>query len=900
MRVRKLHVAAYGHLTDRQFDDLPPGLVIVLGDNEAGKSTLFSLLSTLLYGFYPLKDFAYKPWHADVYPEFRAELALDGGGSAEITRKLMSTPRATLSWNDSVRDLGNGDLPFIGHVGKELYDAIYALTQANLRSLDDAQRDEIEDRLLSGLSAELLRPTRDAIGELEDLAGALWRPNRRGDQRYRDLQQARQDARNQREAARQADEAVRDKAARLDEVCRRVDELVDEKAGLSVDIRRSDELLPIRARRVQIEKWRGQIKKPEAVDRLPEGLRAVHERLTQSVANAGKNVENLTADKEQLARQQAVFTSEDEQVLAHADEIDRWVRQITAHEWERSSLAELARNESRLTAAIQETSGAVFRQPWNEIHFNAVESVVLPDLKACILAFGEKRSDVVTRAAEARTVADVHVGGALPGWASLAAASVGVALLVLGLAYFSEVLLGVAAFLLLAAAFNFYLGRQHGLLERREAADKEQRAGHQRAAEEECAAARQAVVEALAALPVAEALLKNPDLTLCQSVEKLHAVCAEFRQLRSQHEEQEKQWQAHQDELAKLMTELEHESATPETLGLVERRLANARVHERARSEATTRVEQVEAALPGQEQKLDEAEQELSQFLVRLNEAVGEGLPPEELMSAATELQRLAGRVRDAQEELEGQHPDLANLVIEIEQLEAASEDPWSFDAVEVERRRDRLQEVQRELEERREEKGRLKTEIELARGQVSVGELDGEIARIEEEMDDVARHRDRLMLLACLLREADRRFREEHQPDVLKRSSDYLRTITGGRYKTLTTMTGEDGTDRLVVISQSGEPYPVESPLSGGTLDQIFLSFRLAVIDHLDEGHEMLPLLLDEALINWDDSRLERSGDILKQVAERRQVFLFTCHPWLARRLVDVTGAPVCELSTE
>ncbi len=61
-----------------------------------------------------------------------------------------------------------------------------------------------------------------------------------------------------------------------------------------------------------------------------------------------------------------------------------------------------------------------------------------------------------------------------------------------------------------------------------------------------------------------------------------------------------------------------------------------------------------------------------------------------------------------------------------------------------------------------------------------------------------------------------------------------------------------------------------------------------------------MLPLLLDEALINWDDTRLQRSCDILKQVAERRQVFLFTCHPWLAKRLSDVTGAPVCELPAE
>lgn len=900
MRVRQLHVTAYGHLVNRQFDDLPPGLVIMIGSNEAGKSTLFSLLSTLLYGFYPVKDFPYTPWHADLRPEFRAELALDGGGSAEITRKLMSTPRATWSGNDSDRrDLGNGNLPFIGDVGRELYDAIYALTQANLRSLDNAQRDEIADRLLSGLSSELLRPTRDAIGDLVGQAGALWRPNKVGKQRYRNLQQARQKARNELEDSRKYDLAVRDKAVRFDEVCRRVDELVEEKAALTAEIRRSDKLLPIRAALVQIEGWRAQIKKPEDVDRLPEGPSAVYERLTQSVANVMKNIENLTADKEKLVQQQTVFTSEDEQWLMHADEINRWVKQISGHETERSSLDKLARDEERLTATIQETSSAVFREPWNEAHFDPVELVVLPDLKACILAFDKKQNEADTRAVEARTVAEVNVGGALPGWASLVAGSVGIALLVVGWAYSSGVLIGVACFLLPAAAFNFYLGRQRGLLENRSAADREQRAEHQRGSEEERDVARQAVEEALTALPIAEALLRNPDLTLYQTVQKLHSDCAELRHLRSQREEQEKQWQAHQDELAKLMTELEQE-ATAEALRKVERRLADASEHESERRGAADRVKQIKAALPGQKQEMDKAEQELNHFLILLKEAIGEDLQPEELLSPATELQHLAGRIRHTQEELEGKHPDLPALVTEIEQIEAGSDDAWSFDPIKVEKRRDRLPEVQKELEEYREEKGRLDTEIEASRGQVSVGELDGEVARIEEEMDEAARHCDRLMILTCLLREADRRFRENHQPDVLKRATDYLETITGGRYKKIAIMIGEDGTDRLVVIPQSGESYPVESPLSGGTLDQIFLSFRLAVIDHLDEGHETLPLLLDEALINWDDTRLQRSGDILKQAADRRQIFLFTCHQWLASNLAAVTGAAVMKLEAE
>jgi len=897
MRVRELHIRAYGHLIDRQFSDLPPGLVIVLGTNEAGKSTLFSLLSTLFYGFYPVKDFPYRPWHKDLYPEFKAVLDLDDGSSAEVTRKLMSTPRAALNWNGSAEDLGNRNLPFVGHAGRELYGAVYALTQANLQSLDDAQRDEIEDRLLSGLSAELLRPTRDAVSELENRAGRLWRPSRRGDQRYRALKEAVRSAREQRDAARQADETVRGKAARLHDIQREMEDLTAEKARLGAEIRNADELSPVREKLKQIKGWREQIRNPEAVDTLPEGLHAVYDGLLRNTADAEKEIDDLKEDTKQLAEQQAVFTPEDNKILEYADDIDRWARRISVHEREQASLADSARKEEQLMAVIKEKSGTVFSKPWERKHFDAVETVVLPDLKANISAFEEKRRRAENRVAEAGTAGTVQVGGALPVWVSAAAAAAGAVLLAVGLVYGWEVLSGTAVFLVLAAGFNFYLDRQRKLLQKRDSADRQLRDKRTRTAETERDEAGKAVAETLAGLPVAEALLANPDITLYQTVEKLHAACAEFRQLEDQREEQEKQWQTQQDDLEKLTDGLGHGSAAPETLQRIEQQLAAARAHETAWNEADVRIGQIETALSGHEQKLDEVKQELKRFLDRLKNAVGEDMPPEDLLNAAAELQHLAGRIRDAEEELEDRHPDLADLESEIGRIETASEDAWSFDPVEVQEKRNRLEEVQQKLEECREEKGRLESEIESEKGQISVGELDGKIEMLEEEMEETARERDRLMMLACLLREADRRFRRKHQPDVLKRAGDYLRTITHGRYTTLTTMPADDGNDRLVVMTDKDEVYTVEPPLSGGTLDQIYLSFRLAVIDHLDENHETLPLLLDEAFINCDEARLHTSGEILKKTAERRQVFLFTCHPWLAERFTDIAEASTCEL---
>jgi uncharacterized protein YhaN len=100
------------------------------------------------------------------------------------------------------------------------------------------------------------------------------------------------------------------------------------------------------------------------------------------------------------------------------------------------------------------------------------------------------------------------------------------------------------------------------------------------------------------------------------------------------------------------------------------------------------------------------------------------------------------------------------------------------------------------------------------------------------------------------------------------------------------------EGEGELTIVEESGEHHPVSFPLSGGTLDQIYLSFRLAVIEHLDQNAENLPLVMDEVLINWDVERFERGQEIIADVAENRQVFLLTCHNWIADRIMKALPA--------
>ena len=85
--------------------------------------------------------------------------------------------------------------------------------------------------------------------------------------------------------------------------------------------------------------------------------------------------------------------------------------------------------------------------------------------------------------------------------------------------------------------------------------------------------------------------------------------------------------------------------------------------------------------------------------------------------------------------------------------------------------------------------------------------------------------------------------------------------------------------------VRRTGEDFPqnVDTPLSRGTIQQIYFALRLAMVD-LVEGDEPLPLFLDEMFVNWDPGRTTSGLAALADMPGDRQVFLFTADPFWGR----------------
>jgi uncharacterized protein YhaN len=154
-----------------------------------------------------------------------------------------------------------------------------------------------------------------------------------------------------------------------------------------------------------------------------------------------------------------------------------------------------------------------------------------------------------------------------------------------------------------------------------------------------------------------------------------------------------------------------------------------------------------------------------------------------------------------------------------------------------------------------------------------------------------------RLRLAAEVLEKAIESYREKHQGPVLTRASELFSRLTLGRHSGLTSDFGEDDKPVLVAIRQGGERVHVDG-LSEGTRDQLYFALRVAAIEDHVQRVSPCPVVLDDLLINSDDTRASAALDVIGELATRTQVLFFTHH----RRLVDLalkSNAQIIELSS-
>lgn len=149
--------------------------------------------------------------------------------------------------------------------------------------------------------------------------------------------------------------------------------------------------------------------------------------------------------------------------------------------------------------------------------------------------------------------------------------------------------------------------------------------------------------------------------------------------------------------------------------------------------------------------------------------------------------------------------------------------------------------------------------------------ELEARRQQLAERLATLNEEYDALSMALTVLGKSNEALQNRFSPQLTALATKYLSRLTDGNYS------------RLMLDQNLGASlYPAQVPaskeaayFSGGTKDQLYFAVRLAVSRLLAPG---TPLVLDDALVRFDDDRLSQAMQVLQEEAKERQVLLFTC----------------------
>ena len=155
-----------------------------------------------------------------------------------------------------------------------------------------------------------------------------------------------------------------------------------------------------------------------------------------------------------------------------------------------------------------------------------------------------------------------------------------------------------------------------------------------------------------------------------------------------------------------------------------------------------------------------------------------------------------------------------------------------------------------------------------------AIGQEDVLKARLDSVSRRISRLEDyyyALEMAQDALYQASNALQRRFAPRISKRAQELFSRLTGGRYQRITL------SDDLSISASAENEDTLRGAQwrSDGTVDQLYLSLRLAVAGEVTPE---APLILDDALLRFDDDRLKLALDVLKEEAQTKQVILFSC----------------------
>ncbi len=249
----------------------------------------------------------------------------------------------------------------------------------------------------------------------------------------------------------------------------------------------------------------------------------------------------------------------------------------------------------------------------------------------------------------------------------------------------------------------------------------------------------------------------------------------------------------------------------------------------------------------------------------------------QQLLANRAEREALAARIAQARAALNEARPDI------VEQ--------------DIVRLRRSIDQTTRQHQQRRERIMLLENSLQQAGAQGLEEQRQaqaGQLERAQRRHEQLRRRADALDLLCGKLQDKRRATLARLQAPLQQRLQHYLPLLLPGASMQID---ADLAPEALIRPAPDGNPESGQvQALSFGAREQLGLVSRFAYADLLQQAGRPTLLILDDALVHSDAQRLAQMKRVLFDAAQRHQVLLFTCHPEDWRDM----GVPIRSLETQ
>jgi len=299
---------------------------------------------------------------------------------------------------------------------------------------------------------------------------------------------------------------------------------------------------------------------------------------------------------------------------------------------------------------------------------------------------------------------------------------------------------------------------------------------------------------------------------------------------------------------------------------------------------ARDRLSSLRSCLNGVEQELEEAKSRRSQLVDKRNEMIRKKEWNQETINSLVDEfgseERIEDEYRKTRRERDAVRDRLEDLTA---QLPSEDEDPEK----ELDRVKTEIDTIAREIQELIAREAGLQEKINSASDSglyEQVASKEEELTNMQEKHDAAVRKARAVKLLHGILTERRQRITRELSAPVSSRVGQYLERISGRIGRDIR----YDDTLKPVYISDRAVDEADVTLLSAGAREQLYLLTRLAMARYLAQQDGRTLFVLDDSLVNTDSTRHTRLLGLLEEAADDLQIVILTCHPQRYRGLAD------------